>query len=186
MAKLEILLLVLYALSQATACFQLISPSKWGAAPANCSAPLKSTLAEYVIIIHTAGTECNTRAECSRETRNVQDYHMATKGWCDIGYSFLIGEDGYVYEGRGWRSEGAHTYGYNDLSLGIAFIGTFTERSPNEAAWRALKCLLHFSVKIGYLDPDYLLVAHSDISNLISPGEPIRREIAKWPHYKHH
>ncbi|KAJ7307282.1 hypothetical protein JRQ81_009286 [Phrynocephalus forsythii] len=100
-------------------------------------------------------------------------------------FNFLIGEDGYVYEGRGWRSEGAHTYGYNDLSLGFAFIGTFTERPPNEAAWKALKCLLDFGVKIGYLASDYLIVAHSDISDLTSPGDPVLREIATWPNYKH-
>ncbi|XP_044278717.1 peptidoglycan recognition protein 3-like [Varanus komodoensis] len=186
MVRREILLLVLCVLSQAAACFQLITPSKWGAHLANCSAPLKTLLPEYVIIIHTAGTSCETQVECSRETRGVQDYHLKIKRWCDIAYNFLIGEDGNVYEGRGWRSEGSHTYGYNDLSLGIAFIGSFTERSPNPAAWKALKCLLDFSVKIGYLDPYYLITAHSDISSTISPGEPVRAEIAKWPNYKHH
>ncbi|CAI5798415.1 recognition 3-like [Podarcis lilfordi] len=110
---------------------------------------------------------------------------IRAKRWCDVAYNFLIGEDGLVYEGRGWRNVGSHTYGYNDLSLGIAFIGTFVERSPNEAAWKALKCLLDFSVKVGYLSPDYLVVAHSDVSNLVSPGEPIRSEISKWPNYRH-
>ncbi|KAL8184655.1 UNVERIFIED_CONTAM: hypothetical protein K2H54_023160 [Gekko kuhli] len=126
MVEAETVLLVLCALWQANGCFQLITPSRWGARPANCSAPLKDILPENVIIIHTAGTPCHTKDECSRETRNVQDYHQRTKGWCDIAYSFLIGEDGYVYEGRGWRAEGAHTLGYNDLSLGVAFIGLFT------------------------------------------------------------
>lgn len=41
-------------------------------------------------------------------------------------FSFLIGGDGKVYEGRGWHKEGAHTYRYNKNSIGIAFIGTFT------------------------------------------------------------
>ncbi|XP_015265125.1 PREDICTED: peptidoglycan recognition protein 3-like [Gekko japonicus] len=181
----EITFFVLCALSQANGCFQLITPSRWGARPANCSAPLKDVLPENVVIIHTAGTPCQTREECSRETRNVQDYHQGTKRWCDIAYSFLIGEDGYVYEGRGWRAEGAHTLGYNDLSLGVAFIGLFTDRSPNEAAWKALKCWLDFSVKIGYLHPDYVLMAHSDVSDIVSPGEHVRQVISKWPHYKH-
>nr|XP_060614512.1 peptidoglycan recognition protein 3-like [Anolis sagrei ordinatus] len=185
MVKAEILLFVLCVLSEATACFQLITPSKWGAKPANCSAPLHDVLPEYVVISHTAGTTCTTREECSRETRNAQDYHQRIKRWCDIAYNFLIGEDGYVYEGRGWRSEGAHTYGYNDISLGIAFIGTFTEKLPNQAAWKSLKCLLDFSVKIGYLSEEYLIMAHSDVSDIVSPGEPIRAEISKWPNYKY-
>ena len=36
-------------------------------------------------------------------------------GWPDIGYNYLVGEDGQAYEGRGWNKEGAHTYGYNDV-----------------------------------------------------------------------
>ena len=39
-------------------------------------------------------------------------------GWSDIGYNFVVGEDGNVYEGRGWNSVGAHTYGYNNRSIG--------------------------------------------------------------------
>lgn len=39
-------------------------------------------------------------------------------GWWDIGYSFMVGEDGNVYEGRGWDQVGAHTYGYNTVGLG--------------------------------------------------------------------
>jgi hypothetical protein len=35
--------------------------------------------------------------------------------YCDIGYSFLIGGDGNVYEGRGWDRLGAHTEGFNSV-----------------------------------------------------------------------
>lgn len=35
----------------------------------------------------------------------------------------MIGNDGRVYEGRGWGMVGAHTYGYNSCSLGLGFIG---------------------------------------------------------------
>lgn len=39
-------------------------------------------------------------------------------GWSDIGYSFVIGEDGNVYEGRGWDTVGAHTLHHNTDGLG--------------------------------------------------------------------
>lgn len=38
---------------------------------------------------------------------------------------FLIGGNGKVYEGAGWNFVGAHTKGYNDKALGIAFIGDY-------------------------------------------------------------
>ena len=40
--------------------------------------------------------------------------------WPDIGYSFIIGEDGNIYEGRGWNTIGAHTYNHNYDGLGMS------------------------------------------------------------------
>jgi N-acetylmuramoyl-L-alanine amidase len=37
-----------------------------------------------------------------------------------------VGGDGNVYEGRGWHQVGAHTYGFNKKSVGIALIGDFS------------------------------------------------------------
>jgi hypothetical protein len=39
-------------------------------------------------------------------------------------HSFLVGDDGRVYEGVGWNIQGLHTQGYNNISLGIAFFGS--------------------------------------------------------------
>jgi len=67
-------------------------------------------------------------------------------GWADIGYNFLVAEDGSVYEGRGWDTVGAHTYGYNSVSIGIAFIGNFSYRKPSAAALNAAKQLISYGV----------------------------------------
>lgn len=50
---------------------------------------------------------------------------MNQKGWNDIGYNFVVGEDGNVYEGRGWGTHGAHSTSYNSKSIGICIIGNF-------------------------------------------------------------
>lgn len=63
-------------------------------------------------------------------------------GWNDIGYSFLVCEDGRVYEGRGWNVEGSHTRGYNRIALGICFIGTFSKKIPLPIAITAGKNLI--------------------------------------------
>jgi N-acetylmuramoyl-L-alanine amidase len=54
---------------------------------------------------------------------------MDTNGWLDIGYNFVVGEDGNVYEGRGWTRVGAHAVNWNSRSIGIAVIGDFTSES---------------------------------------------------------
>ena len=54
-----------------------------------------------------------------------------------------MGQDGGVYEGVGWNIEGSHTYGYNDIALGIAFIGNFV----GKAWWGREFCLMKYHVE---------------------------------------
>jgi N-acetylmuramoyl-L-alanine amidase len=69
---------------------------------------------------------CTTVTECAAIVRSYQNYHIDLNGWNDIGYNFLVGEDGNVYEGRGWAAVGAHAPTYNTRSIGICIIGDFT------------------------------------------------------------
>lgn len=75
---------------------------------------------------------------------------MDERGWDDIAYNFLIGSDGAVYVGRGWDKQGAHSKGYNQKSVCIAFIGTFSEIVPPKAQLVAGNYLIFniFSVKL--------------------------------------
>lgn len=44
-------------------------------------------------------------------------------------HSFLIGEDGHVYEGRGWTIKGDHTGPtWNPMSIGITFMGNYMSK----------------------------------------------------------
>lgn len=54
----------------------------------------------------------------------------------------MIGCDGVVYEGRGWGIEGDHTKGYNDKSVGIAFVGNFKHDLPTERVFKACRNLI--------------------------------------------
>jgi hypothetical protein len=59
--------------------------------------------------------------------RAIYHYHAVSLGWGDIGYNYLVDQQGRVYEGRhgGQDVIGAHTYGNNTGSMGIAAIGNF-------------------------------------------------------------
>lgn len=46
-------------------------------------------------------------------------YITLGKGKDDIRYNFLIGQDGVIYEGRGWGVVGQHTSGEDDTSIGM-------------------------------------------------------------------
>lgn len=82
----------------------------------------------YVVIHHSATKSCNNTKACKKLIKSIQNYHMDDHGWADIGYNFLVGGDGKVYEGRGYTTMGAHCVPFNRRSLGICMLGTFTGR----------------------------------------------------------
>src|SRR5690606_32125478 len=70
--------------------------------------------------------------------RAHQAFHMDSRGWSDIAYSFLIDADGNVFEGRGAGVAGGHTAGDNTKSHAICLLGNFETRHPTPAALDAL------------------------------------------------
>jgi len=68
-------------------------------------------------------------------------------GWNDIGYTFLVCEDGRVYEGRGWNVKGSHTLGYNEIAIGVCIIGDYQYRLPLPVALNATLQLLACGVE---------------------------------------
>uniref|UniRef100_V5H5Y1 Putative animal peptidoglycan recognition protein n=1 Tax=Ixodes ricinus TaxID=34613 RepID=V5H5Y1_IXORI len=93
----------------------------------------------YVFYYHTEGNECFCRESCAQITAMWQGVHLDCQGWDDIGYSFIIGGEGTVYEGRGWSQIGAHTVGFNNISVSLAFVGNYTHKVPNESMLQAAR-----------------------------------------------
>lgn len=97
--------------------------------------------------------------------------------------SFLIGNDGLVYEGAGWHVIGAHTYQWNKKSIGIAFIGDFNSELPSIAAFESAKKLIECGVEKGELSRNYNLYGARQLSATQSPGIELYREIQYWDHW---
>ncbi|XP_033052944.1 peptidoglycan recognition protein 4 isoform X3 [Trachypithecus francoisi] len=165
------------------ACPSIVPRSAWGARETHC--PRMTLPAKYGIIIHTAGRTCNISDECRLLVRDIQSFYIDRLKSCDIGYNFLVGQDGAIYEGVGWNVQGSSTPGYEDIALGITFMGTFTGTPPNAAALEAAQDLIQCAMVKGYLTPNYLLVGHSDVAQTLSPGQALYNIISTWPHFKH-
>ncbi|XP_072028611.1 peptidoglycan recognition protein 1-like [Amphiura filiformis] len=103
--------------------------------------------------------------------------------WSDIGYSFLVDEEGNIYEGRGWDRVGAHTLGYNDDGLAWAYIGSYTSRLPSQAAIDAGKKAIACGVTLGKLKSGYTLRGHRDVGTTLCPGDKLYDDVKNWPHY---
>lgn len=80
-----------------------------------------TTPVSYAIIHHGDSKPCDTKESCSKMVRIYQNTHMDENKWDDIAYSFVVGGDGNVYEGRGWSTVGAHSgvVSYNKNSQGL-------------------------------------------------------------------
>ncbi|XP_004520320.1 peptidoglycan-recognition protein SC2-like [Ceratitis capitata] len=161
----------------------IISRAQWGARAPTSTSYLSNGLS-IAVIHHTASAYCSTQADCSQQVRNIQKYHMDSSGWDDIGYNFLIGGDGQVYEGRGWNIVGAHVTNRNSKSIGISFIGNYNNNRPTAAQINAAKALLATAVSKGQLKSDYALYGHRHFKATECPGNNLYNEIKTWPRFK--
>ncbi|CAF1366332.1 unnamed protein product [Rotaria sordida] len=80
----------------------------------------------FYVIHHTyQPPNCYDDDECIQRVQAIQDLHQNDQGWVDIGYHFLVGENGKVYEGRGWNRQAAHSPGWNNDAYGTYFYLLF-------------------------------------------------------------
>ncbi|KAM8793918.1 N-acetylmuramoyl-L-alanine amidase, partial [Eudromia elegans] len=165
------------------ACPAVVPRCVWGARPyRGTPLALRPPLAS-VFIHHTLepGAPCRSFAACARAARAVQRFHQDARAWDDIGYSFLVGSDGYLYEGRGWRWVGAHTRGYNSRGYGVGYVGDYTGAPPDAEALALVRdALLPCAVRAGHLRPGYSLRGHRQVGSTQCPGDSLFREIRTW------
>ena len=72
---------------------------------------------------------CYDDASCIQRVKEIQDFHQLNRSYVDIGYHFLVGENGKVYEGRGWDRQGAHSTGWNNDAYGRTFFSIISNIS---------------------------------------------------------
>lgn len=93
---------------------------------------------KQVHIHHTAGSNSYSKADVPGMLRGIHRYHTQSLGWSDVGYNYLVDKWGRAWVGR--RSpdhekavKGAHTLGFNHMSVGIAVIGNYQNVAPSSA-----------------------------------------------------
>ncbi|MEI5035459.1 peptidoglycan recognition protein [Streptomyces sp. S1A(2023)] len=91
-----------------------------------------------VFVHHTAQTNAYSCADSAAIVRGLHTYHVKSNGWKDLGYNFIVDKCGTVFEGRKGGADrpvmGAHTYGFNRDTTGIAVIGMYTDTKAATAA----------------------------------------------------
>ncbi|XP_076253224.1 peptidoglycan-recognition protein 2-like isoform X2 [Rhynchophorus ferrugineus] len=158
-------------------CPEIVSKRSWNASrPVGIDyliLPVKN-----IVIHHTDSKECLTKEDCATLLQSIQNLHIGHMDFHDIGYNFLIGGDGRVYEGAGWHKVGAHTKGYNSRSLGIAFIGDYSSKLPSTNMIEAGKSLLKCGLEIGEIHLNYVA---SGARKVGATGNRPSGELKTWP-----
>lgn len=138
----------------------------------------------FVIIHHSyEPAACYTPADCVKAMQAMQQFHQQDRGWNDIGYSFAIGGDGRIYQGRGFNVVGAHAPRYNDKSVGVCMIGDWRVDLPPKNMMTALQTLLDYGVQMNIIAGNYTMIGHRQTRPTECPGDRLFREIQTWPHF---
>lgn len=136
-----------------------------------------------IIVHHTAGAGKNSGLSSSTIMKNIYYGHAVANGWGDVGYHFIIGYDGKIFEGKsgGDFIVGGHVKCANISTIGIALMGNFQYEEPNELQKIALRKLLQVLEKkynIDLQDKSYFqgkysdnLLGHKDLDNTLCPGD---------------
>ncbi|XP_050295508.1 peptidoglycan-recognition protein LC-like [Anthonomus grandis grandis] len=146
--------------SQLKTKIRLVSRQEWVAQPPNKTLPLVTPV-PYVMLYHTGTENCSSQAQCVFHVRQLQTYHIESRGMKDIPYNFLIGGDGAAYEGRGWTKECDSILENYSKSISIAFIGTFKKEAPTKTQQFTCKKLIKLGLDLKYIKKDYKLIKGS-------------------------
>lgn len=118
---------------------RVIRRSEWGARAYNCSngVPDPQPSYSYLTLHHTAWPVAQTLEASYKNMKDIQTFHIVDRGWCDIGYQFLMDQKGNLFQGRPWMNEklnfkdvpqlviGAHVSNGNTGNIGLSLMGCF-------------------------------------------------------------
>lgn len=112
---------------------KLIRRSSWGARYGRGGTNI--TPGDGGVAVHYEGggkLTGHAHTTCAARVRGIEDFHVNTRGWAGIAYSYLVCEHGIVFEGRGLGHRTAAngtTAGNQDYYAVCALIGDLDETS---------------------------------------------------------
>ena len=140
-----------------------IPPSIWREGlPAPIVKPA-ATEVKHIIIHHSAGD--NYSSNYTDIVRNIYIFHTKPisdggRGYDDLGYNFLIAQDGTIFQGRDDQGivvkdniQGAHMCAKNRNTMGICLLGNYMEVPPTTAMINSLNDLIAWKMFKENLDP---------------------------------
>lgn len=149
----------------------------WGAGSVKTSDINYMNQINKITVHHTTVLPVYKNKSNAEIVKSIFNFHRHNKGWADIGYHYLIGSDGTVYQGRQEKFQGAHAGSNNNkYNLGIALIGDFTQQRPTRQQLQTLEILISEKVRAHNISPDHIY-GHKDLKSTECPGLYLYQEL---------
>lgn len=148
--------------------------SVWNADPIRRSGnPDPMGTIRRITVHHTAdkvGPPGPSFADNTERVRAIQNAHQDDEHWADIGYHFIIDQQGRTFEGRELIYQGAHagTPDANANNVGIALIGDCRKNPPTAAQRKAFTDLVTWLQKEYSVSPNRIY-GHGECLKLHDP-----------------
>ncbi|MER7244127.1 N-acetylmuramoyl-L-alanine amidase [Kribbella sp. NPDC000426] len=176
----------------------MVSRKRWGADErlrshngAACARPKYTTTVLAAFVHHTADRNDYTRTQVPAMVRAMYAYHVKSRGWCDLGYNFLVDRFGRIFEGRYGGAQlpvlGAHTAAYNSNSFGVAVIGNFEQAAPPAAMLESTARVIAWKLDANYRSPQatirldgsslHTVSGHRDTKATACPGTQLYNKL---------
>ena len=110
-----------------------------------------------LIVHHSAGS--NTATNYTQVVRDIYVFHTQGRGWSDIGYNYVIAQNGDLYLARDPeggdqdRVIGAHFCGANTGTMGVCLLGDYTNVVPPDTMLGTLELVLAWKAYKDEMDP---------------------------------
>lgn len=168
--------------------FSAVPQSQWRAGLSSPNYSRSFTEVQHVVVHHSAGS--NTNTNYTQVVRDIYLLHTQVNGWSDIGYNYLIAQDGTIYAGRDPGSDGAqddvlgaHFCGANSFTMGICLLGDYEVAVPSVDAWLSLSQVTAHKLNKEGIDPwtRYQhplgslrgIIGHRDGCSTLCPGQHV-------------
>lgn len=147
----------------------------WGARPPRDKTPLpRENIKAFVLHYSAANSdEQADHKDCARRVRGIQNFHMDTRGWDDIAYSWCVCRHGYIFQGRGISNRSAATGEANGYTVACCFLGDDTKGKADVTpeAKAAIKDVYRFVKE--YTPKKVAAKGHRDYMATSCPGDEL-------------
>lgn len=166
----------------------IISRASWGADESllkyNGSDCVRATIDKTILgatVHHTEGTNSYTAAQSASIVRGIYAFHVMDRGWCDVGYNFLVDKYGQVFEGRHGGTDlpvhGAHATLWNTNTVGVSVMMNSSTAQPTPAAMDALSSVIAWKLAGNYRDPlSTVTLAGKTVKRIFRHGDVMSTE----------